>query len=195
MTLDRTKYISIATLVGASLLGPVPARGDHDDREWRSYRYEKRMQSGASSYRTERGRDGNASVPPSRVAEGAFIGHRAADHALRVMGTPYRYGGDNPSSGFDCSGLVQFSYNNAGASVPRTTQALRQASARISSSDLRRGDLVFFHQGRKKNGHVGIYLGAGEFIHAPSSGGRVRKDSLQSPYWRKHFSEARRIAV
>ena len=60
---------------------------------------------------------------------------------------------------------------------------------------VRRGDLVFFDQGWKKNGHVGIYLGAGEFIHAPSSGGRVRKDSLQSPYWRKHLSEARRIAV
>ena len=128
-------------------------------------------------------------------ADASFIGARAAEHALRMIGTPYRYGGTSPSTGFDCSGLVQYSYRLAGANVPRTTDALRQASILVRASGLRRGDLVFFHQEGKRNGHVGIYIGGGEFIHAPSSGGRVRRDSLHSAYWRKHFSQARRIAA
>lgn len=192
MTPDRRKHLLVATLAAAALLASVPAGADHDERDWR---YDRRTQSDARAYSVERERDEAAAMRPGRSAQGALVGDRAAGHALRMIGTPYRYGGNSPSAGFDCSGLVQFSYKKAGAILPRTTDALRQASAPIRLPNLRRGDLVFFDQGWKKNGHVGIYLGAGEFIHAPSSGGRVRKDSLQSPYWRKHLSEARRIAV
>jgi cell wall-associated NlpC family hydrolase len=60
-------------------------------------------------------------------------------------------------------------------------------------SSLRRGDLVFFNEGWKRNSHVGIYLGSGKFVHAPSSGGHVRTESLDAPYWKKHLSEARRV--
>lgn len=192
MTPDRRKHLWVATLAAASLLVCVPAGADHDERDWR---YERRMQPDARAYPVERERDEAAAMRPGRSAQGGLVGDRAADHASRMIGIPYRYGGNSPSAGFDCSGLVQFSYKKAGAILPRTTDALRQASAPIRLSNLRRGDLVFFDQGWKKSGHVGIYLGAGEFVHAPSSGGRVRKDSLQSPYWRKHLSEARRIAV
>lgn len=195
MTPDRRRHIGIAMLVAAGLFGSAPAGADHDDREWRYYRHEKRMQSEARRYSAGPEPAASASIPRGRVQQSTPIGDRAADHALRMIGIPYRYGGNSPSAGFDCSGLIQFSYKKAGATLPRTTHALRQASAPVRPSDLRRGDLVFFDQGWKKNGHVGIYLGAGEFIHAPSSGGRVRRDSLRSPYWRKHFSEARRIAI
>ncbi len=152
----------------------APAFAHHEEREWRQYRYEAPLQEAATQ------------------ADRA-LGDIAADQALRMLGVPYRYGGDSPRSGFDCSGLVQYSYRRAGAVLPRTTDALRQASRPVRASGLQRGDLVFFHQQWKRNGHVGIYLGEGEFVHAPSSGGRVRRDSLQSPYWRKHFSHARRI--
>lgn len=76
-----------------------------------------------------------------------------------MLGKPYRYGGSSPSAGFDCSGLVQFSYRQAGMAIPRSTEEQRRASARVRLAELRRGDLVFFDQEGKKYGHVGIYLG------------------------------------
>jgi hypothetical protein len=119
--------------------------------------------------------------------------HSAADSALSLLNAPYRAGGSRPSTGFDCSGLVQYSYRQAGLSLPRTTEQQRRASKPIRLADLRRGDLVFFDQEGKKNSHVGIYVGNGRFVHAPSSGKRVRSDTLNAPYWKKHISEARRI--
>jgi murein DD-endopeptidase len=109
-----------------------------------------------------------------------------------MVGKPYRYGGSSPA-GFDCSGLVQFSYRQAGIALPRSTDQQRSISRAVKLADLRRGDLLFFNQEGKKYGHLGIYLGDGKFIHAPSSGKAVRSDRLDSPYWKKHLSEARRI--
>jgi cell wall-associated NlpC family hydrolase len=122
----------------------------------------------------------------------ADVGERAADYAAQLVGRPYRYGGSRPSTGFDCSGLVQYSYARAGRKLPRSTDDQRVAALRIRLSDLRRGDLVFFDQEGKKHGHVGIYVGKGEFVHAPSSGKRVRRDRLDGPYWSRHISEVRR---
>lgn len=116
----------------------------------------------------------------------------AAGHALAMVGKPYRYGGVTPA-GFDCSGLVHYSYSRVGLQLPRDTRSLRRVGSQIDPDELSRGDLVFFDQEGKKSSHVGIYLGDGEFVHAPSSGGRVRVDRLDAPYWRKHLNEARRI--
>ena len=112
-----------------------------------------------------------------------------------MVGRPYRFGGSSPSAGFDCSGLVQYSYRHAGIALPHNTDRQRSASRLVKVADLRRGDLLFFHQEGKKHGHVGIYLGGGKFVHAPSSGKNVRSDRLDSPYWKKHLTEARRLAV
>jgi cell wall-associated NlpC family hydrolase len=109
-----------------------------------------------------------------------------------MVGRPYRYGGSTPA-GFDCSGLVQFSYRQAGVSIPRSTDDQLRATSRIRMSALRRGDLLFFDEEGKKKSHVGIYLGDGRFVHAPSSGKHVRTDRLDAAYWKKHLSEARRI--
>ena len=119
---------------------------------------------------------------------------RAAAEALKLVGAPYRYGGASPK-GFDCSGLVQYSYRQAGISLPHQTEQQRHLGKRVAPADLRPGDLGFFDQQGKKNGHVAIYIGKGEIVHAPSSGKRVRRDRLDSPYWRKHFSEARRLSA
>jgi murein DD-endopeptidase len=118
---------------------------------------------------------------------------RAAQQASQMVGKPYRYGGSAPN-GFDCSGLVQFSYRQAGIRVPRSTGEQRRASKPVRAENLRPGDLLFFDQEGKKNSHVGIYVGNGKFVHAPSSGKQVRSDRLDMPYWRKHLSEVRRIA-
>lgn len=126
-------------------------------------------------------------APPETAAE------RAALRATKLVGTPYRYGGASPIDGFDCSGLVQFLYREAGVVLPRSTGEQRQLSRLIPASELRPGDLIFFDLEGKKNSHVAIYAGRGTFVHAPSTGRDVRIDRLDSPYWRKQISEMRRL--
>jgi cell wall-associated NlpC family hydrolase len=126
---------------------------------------------------------------PTDVSDAAAA--QAAGLALKMVGKPYRYGGAAPS-GFDCSGLVYFSYRQAGVELPHSTDRQRETSRSIHRASVRRGDLVFFDLEGKKNSHVGIYLGDGRFVHAPSSGKHVRTDRLDTPFWKKHFSEARR---
>jgi murein DD-endopeptidase len=137
-----------------------------------------------------------ASAPQSApvASRGATkaAGDQAANQAAKMVGKPYRYGGSTPA-GFDCSGLVQYSYRQAGVALPRSTDEQRSASRLVKIADLRRGDLLFFNQEGKKYGHLGMYIGDGKFVHAPSSGKSVRSDRLDSPYWKKHLSEARRL--
>ena len=106
-----------------------------------------------------------------------------AIHALGLVGTPYRYGGNTPESGFDCSGLIGYVYQNrAGKPPPRTVAKLDQWGQPIDRSSLRTGDLVVFGRGQSRN-HAGIYVGEGRFVHAPSSGGTVRLDRLDTKHW------------
>jgi murein DD-endopeptidase len=128
-----------------------------------------------------------ASAPPaSRLSVVTdAVASRAADHALEMVGKPYRRSGATPA-GFDC-------YGNAGVKLPRDTYTQRREGQLVIKSGLRRGDLVFFDQEGKKSSHVGLYLGDGRFVHAPSTGGTVRVDDLDAAYWRKHFVEGRRI--
>lgn len=137
-----------------------------------------------------------ASAPPRQApAKVPGAGERAAAYALKMVGKPYRYGGASPSRGFDCSGLVQYSYAHAGVNLPHNTDAQWRISEPVRRAELRRGDLIFFDEKRGRNSHVGIYVGNGAFVHAPSSGKKVRRDRLDSPYWRKHLSELRRISA
>ena len=94
--------------------------------------------------------------------------------------------------GFDCSGLVFYSHARAGLHAPRTVAEQKSSAIPLRAAELRPGDLVFFETDYK-GGHVGIFVGDGRFIHAPSSGGRVRLDRLDAPYWRHHFSGGGRI--
>jgi cell wall-associated NlpC family hydrolase len=143
---------------------------------------------------------GACSSAPYRAPTGAAgstrptaeLSDQAADHAVKMVGKPYRYGGSSPA-GFDCSGLVMYSYRQAGLALPHNTGKQRLAARPIEVAKLRRGDLLFFNQEGKKYGHVAIYVGGGKFVHAPSSGKSVRSDRLDSPYWSKHLSEARRL--
>lgn len=109
-------------------------------------------------------------------------GERAAMIALDQVGTPYRYGGATPR-GFDCSGLVQYSYSRAGVTVPRTTGQLWAASRTVGSEELRAGDILFFSIEGKMS-HVGMYLGERRFVHAPQSGRNVSVGSLESPFYK-----------
>jgi cell wall-associated NlpC family hydrolase len=109
------------------------------------------------------------------------LGERAAAIALLQVGVPYRYGGTT-TSGFDCSGLVQFSYRNAGKNVPRTTGQLWTSSTSVDRDDIQAGDLLFFSFEGKMS-HVGMYVGKQQFVHAPSSGRTVTVANLTSPFY------------
>lgn len=136
---------------------------------------------------------GCSSQPPLRASANADK-QAVVKTARKMLGVRYRYGGDSPHGGFDCSGLVHFSHKAAGVDVPRTTGQLYKAAMRISRSNLTPGDLVFFKIVKHRFvSHVGIYLGNGKFIHAPSSGKRVTISSLDEPYWQKHYTSAGRI--
>jgi cell wall-associated NlpC family hydrolase len=116
------------------------------------------------------------------------IGERAARIALREVGVPYRWGGSSPS-GFDCSGLVYWTYSRLGISLPHSSYALASRGRRIRSSRLRPGDLLFFWG----YGHVGLYLGHGRMVHAPHAGERVQVVRLASGYGRALVA-ARRVS-
>ena len=113
--------------------------------------------------------------------------------AKSQLGKPYRYGGLSPKTGFDCSGLINYSYKKVGLSIPRTTTQLYRASKPVKKRHLKAGDLVFFRINRKKISHVGLYLGNNRFIHAPSSGKRVNIANLGDKYWRTRFTRGGRI--
>ena len=115
----------------------------------------------------------------------------ASQVAKSMIGHAYRYGGQSPG-GFDCSGLVWYSYKKVGVKTARTTKALRKQVKKVSRKNLRAGDLVFF-KGWVRTGHVGIYIGDGRFVHAPSSGKKVKLDRLDKGYWKDHFKSAGRI--
>lgn len=119
-------------------------------------------------------------------------------HALALMGTPYRWGGTSPDSGFDCSGLVGYVFRNAlGIELPRISRDIaRKDDAELiqSRDELQEGDLVFFGR-RGRVDHVGIYVGEGRFVHSPSRGKDVRVDSLVTGYWGNRFMQARRVAM
>jgi len=129
---------------------------------------------------------------PATKADSPNKAQQASKIASSMIGKPYRYGGNSPS-GFDCSGLVHYSFRHAGLSVPRSTNSQRTQSRNVSRSGIQAGDLLFFNQEGKYSSHVGIYIGNNRFVHAPSSGKRVRVDSLSDQYWRKHFVDARRF--
>ena len=146
---------------------------------------------------------GDRARPTPTFDDGQWSDVRPADpaaanavlmRAISLVGTPYRYGGESPEGGFDCSGLVNYVYRDMlDLRLPRTSRALADYQGpRIDTDRLAPADLVFFGSDGQVT-HVGIYVGEGRFVHAPSTGGTVRLDRLDGPYWRTHYSGARRI--
>lgn len=119
-----------------------------------------------------------------------------AFYALSLSGTPYRYGGNSPDTGFDCSGFVGHVFNRSlGIRLPRSTGEIWQLGQQIHPEQLQPGDLVFYNTRRNRYSHVGIYLGDDRFVHSPSSGGSIRVDNMNDRYWLQHFNGARRITA
>lgn len=117
--------------------------------------------------------------------------------AMLLVNTPYRYGGNTPEGGFDCSGLVAYVFHVVAAPatrrLPRSTAQWAAASVPVDDAALQRGDLVFFNTTGAAFSHMGIYVGQSQFVHAPSTGGTVRKDSVDSRYFGARYMGARRV--
>ena len=114
--------------------------------------------------------------------------------AMSFLGVPYRRGGNNAETGFDCSGFVRAMYNQTiGMVLPRRAEEQAAATEKIDRSELKPGDLVFFNTMRRAFSHVGIYVGDGKFIHSPRSGSEVRVEDMNQSYWLNRFNGARRV--
>lgn len=139
---------------------------------------------------------GCGSTPPARgpmspAPLSSELGSDIAIHAMGLVGTPYRYGGNTPESGFDCSGLIGYVVKSrSGRTPPRTVAQLSGFGQSVSAEQLRVGDLVIF--GADPAWHAGIYVGEGRFVHAPSTGGTVRLDRLDNRYWARQAVRYRR---
>ena len=134
-------------------------------------------------------------TPPEQPAPRPHSAHsEALLQALLAIGVDYRYGGKSPATGFDCSGLVAHVYQEAlGIRLPPSSEAQSRAGVPVSLAELQAGDLVFYDTLRRPYSHVGIYLGDGNFVHAPRPGAKVRVESINNPYWRARFNGARRL--
>lgn len=132
---------------------------------------------------------GNATVSH----DAPILGSEAVLRAVALVGVPYRWGGSEPSTGLDCSGLVHHVFGQIGLATPRDTHGLSRAGATVPRKSLQPGDLVFFNTLRRAYSHVGIYLGNGRFVHAPSAGSSVRIESMNTSYWRQRYNGARRL--
>ncbi len=137
----------------------------------------------------EPSRDWSGTQPNDPAAANAVL-----MRAIGLVGTPYRYGGNTPDSGFDCSGLVNYVFRDMlDLRLPRTSRELAAMQGpKIANNRLAPADLVFFGNGDEVS-HVGIYVGEGRFVHAPRTGGTVRLDHLDGAYWRDHYTGAKRI--
>ncbi len=134
--------------------------------------------------------NGNRGSPESELAA-----RNLADYAVSLTGIRYKFGGNSPENGFDCSGFVGHVFRHALAiDLPRSSEEMSRLGRTVSMGNLRIGDLVFFNTSHRKFSHVGIYLGDDRFIHAPStSTGSVRTENIREAYWKNHYNGARRI--
>ncbi|WP_176058075.1 C40 family peptidase [Paraburkholderia sp. BCC1876] len=163
--------------------------------------------AGAPQKTSSRGSSGSSIV----VANGAyhapppgfpnFVDHsigreEISIQAMGLVGIPYRWGGNTPDSGFDCSGLVRYVIARAASvNLPRTTADMSGRGESIEPDEIAPGDLIFFNTTGRPHSHVGIYVGKLRFVNAPSTGGTVRLDYLTNPYWAKRFDGIRRVAA
>jgi cell wall-associated NlpC family hydrolase len=153
----------------------------------------------ACAWSTAHARDASAprTLTTSAIETAGKVWSGAQDvaiYALGLIGVDYRFGGNSPDSGLDCSGLVRYVFQEVtGVTLPRTSREMSSIGSKIALGDLKPGDLVFFNTRRFQFSHVGIYLGDSRFIHAPATGGEVEIAKLSESYWQKHFDGARRL--
>ena len=135
-----------------------------------------------------------ASAPAAHATSSfAVFGKEVVHSARQHLGLPYIWGGENPDRGFDCSGLIKFTFQEFDVKLPHRADLQFNYGTRVEKSELAPGDVVFFATGGYPIGHVGIYVGEGQFIHAPRRGKPVKLDSINRGYYKRRYVGARRI--
>jgi cell wall-associated NlpC family hydrolase len=137
-----------------------------------------------------------ATLTPAPVAKSRDEAqmNNLAIYAMSLYETPYQYGGKSRVNGFDCSGFVQYVFQNSlGLQLPRTSAEMGRLGRPLTAAQLKPGDLVFFNTTRKINSHVGIFIGENRFVHSPKTGKAIMITSLNDEYWSAHFNGARRV--
>ncbi|HRL22102.1 MAG TPA: C40 family peptidase [Alcaligenes sp.] len=203
------KYLLIAAalaLTGCATTGTQQASSQQqlDDEYYADYDFQTESDP-LGAYLANRARnDINIAYSSERrqnrgeARESARGGHTPgmASTALSFLGVKYSFGGDAPSTGFDCSGLVSYAAEKSlGLKLPRQSKDIAKQGTSVNRSELRKGDLVFFNTRGARYSHVGIYLGDDKFVHAPRSGSVVRVENMQTTYWKKRYNGARRLAA
>lgn len=151
-----------------------------------------------SAIADEAGEPPSFSLPAASTASAGVLGQtqELVLHAMSFIGVRYKWGGDTPDSGFDCSGLIRYVYNQVtGRSLPGNAQEISRVGETVDRADLQPGDLVFFNTLRRPFSHVGIYLGESRFVHAPSRGGHVEIVDMSNRYWKSRYNGARRLGI
>ena len=152
------------------------------------------VESSYAAALTSGNKSGLSGLSTVRHAPNASDVQKLLGEGFMYIGVPYRWGGTNPISGLDCSGLTQLVFRNAmGVDLPRTAFEQAGQGNRVSVRELKPGDLVFFNTMGKNISHVGIYVGNGKFLHAPATGKLVRIDKLYSKFWAQRYVTARRM--
>ncbi|MBB3011795.1 cell wall-associated NlpC family hydrolase [Cupriavidus alkaliphilus] len=141
--------------------------------------------------------EGKRGLLSSVVNSTSNVASKAGDlvmNALGLIGVRYRFGGNTPESGLDCSGFVRYVFHDTfGFMLPRRSVEISRVGTTVATNDLRPGDLVFFNTMRQTFSHVGIYIGDNKFVHAPSTGSKIRVDDMRAAYWVTRYNGARRI--
>lgn len=135
---------------------------------------------------------GKSKIRSSGGTSRAKSGTAVVATAKTQIGKPYKYGGTSPKTGFDCSGLIVWSYKQHGVSVPRLAKDQAHHGKVVKKSQLKPGDIVVFRISSRAY-HTGLYSGNGKFVHSPSSGKRIREDSLNADYWKRRYYSGRRV--
>ena len=164
----------LAALVAAGVVG-FPSAGIAQDREVGALALAAATVKGAAS-------------------QALNTAQELSSFALELIGIRYKWGGNTPTTGLDCSGLVRYVFQKVtGVTLPRTAKDMSRLGETVAAHDLQPGDLVFFDTRRFAFSHVGIYLGDNRFVHAPRKGREVEVATLDSSFWQKRFNGARRI--
>ena len=149
---------------------------------------------GAAQGRDEGSLAAAAATVKDAAAQALSTAQNLSSFALELIGIRYKWGGNTPATGLDCSGLVRYVFQKVtGVTLPRTAKDMSRLGEQVDVPDLKPGDLVFFDTRRFAFSHVGIYLGDNRFVHAPRRGRDVEIATLDSSFWQKRFSGARRM--
>lgn len=149
-----------------------------------------------SNYRESRGDAIGELVARQNSKQAKQTKAQVASAAMELLGVRYRFGGNDPATGLDCSGLVTYAVRQSlGLKLPRRAAEMAKEGKSIKRNELQVGDLVFFNTLGRSFSHVGIYVGDNQFVHAPSSGGVVRVENMDVTYWAKRYNGARRLDV